>query len=162
MKKYIPAIDRLAVTCAVEHFTAIMAHDLLEHPERSEGVDERFKQLWRWHAIEETEHKAVAFDVYQTAKGGYLRRAFNMLIVTLMFCLRASIVQGIFLWKDGKLFSPSTWIDGAKFYFGKGGLVRSIWKNYIDYYRPSFHPWDHDNREYLESWIAEARSYKAV
>ena len=162
MKKYIPAIDRLAVTCAVEHFTAIMAHDLLEHPERSEGVDERFRQLWRWHAIEETEHKAVAFDVYQAANGGYLRRVFNMLIVTLMFCLRASIVQGIFLWKDGKLFSPSTWIDGFKFYFGKQGLVRSIWKNYLDYYRPGFHPWDHDNREYLESWIAEARSYKAV
>ena len=162
MKKWIPAIDRLAVTCAVEHFTAIMAHDLLEHPERSDGVDENFKQLWRWHAIEETEHKAVAFDVYQAAGGGYFRRVFNMLIVTIMFCLRASIVQGIFLWKDGNLFKPSTWIDGFKFYFGKGGLTRSIFKNYIDYYRPGFHPWDHDNREYLKSWIAEAQSYRAV
>jgi len=66
-----------------------MAHDLLEHPERSDGVDENFKQLWRWHAIEETEHKAVAFDVYQAVGGGYFRRVFNMLIVTIMFCLRA-------------------------------------------------------------------------
>jgi len=53
-------------------------------------------------------------------------------------------------------------MDGFKFYFGKGGLTRSIFKNYLDYYRPGFHPWDHDNREYLESWIAEAQSYKAV
>jgi hypothetical protein len=162
MRKLVPAIDRLALTCAVEHFTAIMAHDLLQHPERSDGVDENFKQLWRWHAIEETEHKAVAFDVYQAVGGGYLRRMLAMVVVTIMFCLRASIVQGIFLWKDGKLFSPSTWIDGFKFYFGKDGLTRSIFKNYLDYYRTDFHPWDHDNREYLESWIEEAQSYKAV
>lgn len=162
MRKWVPAIDRLALTCAVEHFTAIMAHDLLQHPERSDGVDENFKQLWRWHAIEETEHKAVAFDVYQAVGGGYLRRMLAMVVVTIMFCLRASIVQGIFLWKDGKLFSPSTWIDGFKFYFGKDGLTRSIFKNYLDYYRTDFHPWDHDNREYLESWIEEAQSYKAV
>ncbi len=162
MRKWVPAIDRLALTCAVEHFTAIMAHDLLQHPERSDGVDENFKQLWRWHAIEETEHKAVAFDVYQAVGGGYLRRMLAMVVVTVMFCLRASIVQGIFLWKDGKLFSPSTWIDGFKFYFGKDGLTRSIFKNYLDYYRTDFHPWDHDNREYLESWIEEAQSYKAV
>ncbi|KZZ45224.1 MAG: metal-dependent hydrolase [Saccharospirillaceae bacterium] len=162
MRKWVPAIDRLALTCAVEHFTAIMAHDLLQHPERSDGVDENFKQLWRWHAIEETEHKAVAFDVYLAVGGGYLRRMLAMVVVTIMFCLRASIVQGIFLWKDGKLFSPSTWIDGFKFYFGKDGLTRSIFKNYLDYYRTDFHPWDHDNREYLESWIEEAQSYKAV
>ena len=162
MKKWIPAIDRLAVTCAVEHFTAIMAQDLLENDHRSAGVDEKFKQLWRWHAIEETEHKAVAFDVYQAVGGGYLRRVFNMAMVTLMFCARASIVQGIFLWKDGKLFSPSTWIDGFKFYFGKGGLTRSIFKNYLDYYRPGFHPWDHDNRDLLEKWTGEGHGYKAV
>ena len=162
MRKWVPAIDRLALTCAVEHFTAIMAHDLLQQPERSDGVDENFIQMWRWHAIEETEHKAVAFDVYQAVGGGYLRRMLAMVVVTIMFCLRASIVQGIFLWKDGKLFSPSTWIDGFKFYFGKDGLTRSIFKNYLDYYRTDFHPWDHDNREYLESWIEEAQSYKAV
>jgi uncharacterized protein len=162
MKKYLPAISRLSVTCAIEHFTAIMAHDILNNPKSTEGMDEKFKALWQWHAVEETEHKAVAFDVYQQAGGSYVRRIIGMMLITVMFCLRASTVQAIFLWKDGKLFSPKVWWQGAKMYFGKGGLVRSIWRDYIDYYRPSFHPWDHDNRELLQDWIEKGQSYKTV
>lgn len=162
MKKLIPARGRLAVTCAIEHFTAIMAHDVLTNPEATAGMDERFRELWRWHAIEETEHKAVAFDVYQATNGSYLRRIIAMMIVTVMFCIRASTVQAIFLWKDGQLLKPKTWWDGITFYFGKNGLVKNIWRNYIDYYRPGFHPWDHDNRDLLEKWTGEGHGYKAV
>jgi predicted metal-dependent hydrolase len=53
-------------------------------------------------------------------------------------------------------------MQGIRMYFGKNGLVKNIWKDYIDYYRPSFHPWDHDNRELLQEWIAKGQSYKAV
>lgn len=162
MKKYLPAISRLAITTAVEHFTAIMAHDILTNPKNSEGMDEKFKALWKWHAVEETEHKAVAFDVYKQAGGGYFNRIIAMMIVTITFCIRVSSVQAIFLWKDGKLFSPKVWMQGIRMYFGKNGLVKNIWKDYIDYYRPSFHPWDHDNRELLQEWIAQGQSYKAV
>ena len=162
MRKYVPAIGRLAITCAVEHFTAIMANDLLTNPQSTEGMDEKFKTLWQWHAIEETEHKAVAFDVYQQAGGSYIRRIIAMIIVTIFFCLKTTTVQSIFLWKDGKFFSPTIWWQGAKMYFGKHGIVRSIWSDYIDYYRPSFHPWDHDNRELLEEWIEKGQSYKTV
>jgi predicted metal-dependent hydrolase len=162
MKKYIPAIGRLAITCAVEHFPAIMAHDILNKPQRTKGMDEKFKALWKWHAIEETEHKAVAFDVYQQAGGSYIRRVITMMLITIFFCLRTSSVQAIFLWKDGKLFSPKVWWQGVKMYFGKHGIVSSIWSDYIDYYRPSFHPWDHDNRELLEEWIEKGQSYKTV
>lgn len=162
MKKYLPARSRLAVTCAIEHFTAIMAHDVLSNPRATEGMDERFRELWRWHAIEETEHKAVAFDVYQASDGSYWRRIVAMLMVTVMFCLRTSIVQAIFLWKDGQLLKPKTWWQGISFYFGSNGLVKNIWRNYIDYYRPGFHPWDHDNRELLEQWSGEGHGYKTV
>jgi len=162
MKKLLPARSRLAVTCAVEHFTAIMAHDVLSNPEATAGMDERFKELWRWHAIEETEHKAVAFDVYQATNGNYFRRVLAMFIVTIMFCVRASIVQGMFLHKDKQLFKLKTWKDGFDFYFGRNGMVKNIWRNYIDYYRPSFHPWDHDNRELLAQWTDSAPGYKTV
>ena len=162
MKKYVPAIGRLAVTCAVEHFTAIMAHDILTNPKSTEGMDEKFKPLWKWHAVEETEHKAVAFDVYKQAGGSYIRRVIAMMLVTVMFCLRVSTVQAIFLWKDGKLFSPKVWWQGLNMYFGKNSLVKNIWRNYVDYYRPSFHPWDHDNRVLLQEWIEKGHRYKTV
>jgi hypothetical protein len=162
MKKLIPARGRLAITCAVEHFTAIMAHDLLTNPKSTDGMDEAFKALWKWHAVEETEHKAVAFDVYQASGGSYIRRVLAMMMVTIMFCMRVSTVQAIFLWKDGKLFSPKVWWQGIKMYFGENSLIKNIWRNYVDYYRPSFHPWDHDNRELLEQWTEQGQSFKTV
>ncbi|WP_320819515.1 metal-dependent hydrolase [Thalassolituus sp.] len=162
MKKWMPARRRLAITCAVEHFTAILAHQVLTNPEATEGMDPRFKEMWTWHAIEETEHKAVCFDAYEATGGKYFMRVFAMFNVTWMFLLRATIVQCIFLWKDGKLFSPSVWKSGFSFYWKKPGLIRSVWNDYKDYYRRDFHPWDHDNREELGKWQAGHENYKVV
>ena len=162
MRKYMPARRRLAITCAVEHFTAILAHQVLTNPESTEGMDPRFKEMWTWHAIEETEHKGVCYDVYEQTGGGYWLRVFAMFNVTWMFLLRTAIVQGIFLWKDGKLFKPSTWKSGFNFFWKKPGLIPSIWSDYKDYYRRDFHPWDHDNRELLSEWQADHDNYKTV
>ncbi len=162
IKKWLPRKHRLAITCALEHFTAIMAHQILTNPEATEGMHPQFKEMWRWHAIEETEHKAVAFDVYQEAVGSYWLRVLTMIIITMFFCLRTSIIQAIFLWKDGKLFSPKVWWKGFQFYFLKPGLVPTIWRDYLDYFRRDFHPWMHDNRELLGQWEAEGQKYKSV
>ena len=165
MRQHVPAAHRLAITCALEHFTAIMAHQVLTNPMATADMHEQFKEMWRWHAIEETEHKAVAFDVYQAAVGRYWLRVLTMLQVTFFFCLRTTIYQMIFLWKDGQLFNPKVWWQGLKFYFfeNKGrGLVPSIWHDYLDYFKRDFHPWQHDNRELLGQWQAEEHSYKTV
>ena len=162
MKKWLPRKHRLAVTCALEHFTAIMAHQVLTNPESTEGMHPQFKEMWRWHAIEETEHKAVAYDVYQQAVGSYWLRILTMINVTILFCLRTSIIQAIFLWKDGQLFNPKVWWKGLQFYFLKPGLVPTIWRDYLDYFRRDFHPWMHDNRELLGEWEAEQQKYKTV
>ena len=65
------ALDNLAVTCALEHFTAILAKLLLTEPSLRERFHPSMLPLWYWHAIEELDHKAVAFDVYQAADGDY-------------------------------------------------------------------------------------------
>lgn len=162
IKKWLPRQHRLAITCALEHFTAIMAHQILTNPEATEGMHPQFKEMWRWHAVEETEHKAVAFDVYQAAVGSYWLRVLTMINITVFFCLRTSIIQAIFLWKDGKLFSPKVWWKGFQFYFLKPGLVPTIWRDYLDYFRRDFHPWMHDNSELLAQWEAEGQKYKSV
>jgi len=163
MRKHVPAKHMLAATCALEHFTAIMAHWVLTDPMATEGMDQRFKELWKWHAIEETEHKAVAFDVYQETVGSYWIRIISMINVTIMFCLRTAMLQSVFLWKDGKLFSPKTWFSAIKMTFGpRRGIIPNLFRNYIDYFRPDFHPWDHDNRELLKEWEAGHDNYKVI
>lgn len=165
MRKYIPASHRLAITCALEHFTAIMAHQVLTNPMTTRDMHPQFKEMWRWHAIEETEHKAVAFDVYQEAVGSYWLRVFVMLEVTLMFCFRTTLYQAIFLWKDRQLFNPKVWWQGLHFYFLEGGfrgLVPSMARDYLAYFKRDFHPWQQDNRDLLQEWNQEGHQYKTV
>lgn len=80
----LPASHALAITIALEHITAILAHVILENPEYVEG-DEEAMQMWLWHAMEEDEHKAVAYDVYERTVGSYLLRATYQVIMTAIF-----------------------------------------------------------------------------
>jgi predicted metal-dependent hydrolase len=84
-KKTAPAAARLAVTCALEHFTAILAEQLLTDEDHRERLHPSVRDLWVWHALEESEHKAVAFDVFQKVSGSYAIRARVMLIATAFF-----------------------------------------------------------------------------
>src|SRR3982751_2957681 len=59
-----PPIASLAATMALEHFTAILAHQLLANPRHLEGAESETANLWRWHACEEVEHKGVAYDTW--------------------------------------------------------------------------------------------------
>ena len=63
-RRLLPRATQLAVTCALEHFTAMMADLFLDHPELWANTPEDIVRLWQWHSMEETEHKAVAFDVF--------------------------------------------------------------------------------------------------
>src|SRR3546814_16965350 len=55
---------QLAATCALEHFTATLANAILADPAHLAGADAEAQRMWRWHAIEEIEHKAVAYDTW--------------------------------------------------------------------------------------------------
>src|SRR5690606_24816210 len=63
----------LAVTIALEHFTAMFAHEFLNHPKHFAGSDTEQAELWRWHAVEEIEHKGVAFDTWLHATRNWSR-----------------------------------------------------------------------------------------
>ena len=54
----------LISTIALEHFTAMMAEMHARHRNLFGTTDPEIEKLWRWHAVEETEHKAVAYDVF--------------------------------------------------------------------------------------------------
>ncbi len=50
----------------------MVASGLYEH----ELTDPRFAKLFKWHLIEEIEHRNVAYDIYQHLYGSYLVRAY--------------------------------------------------------------------------------------
>lgn len=143
---------KLAITCALEHFTAIMAECVLGHPEALDSLHPTMRKLWAWHCIEETEHKAVAYDVFQHVVGDEDMRHRVMLRVTLFFIYRNARNMTHLLYKDGQLFRPSVWYKGIKTLFGKKGLMRGLWPLYREYYQPGFHPWHRDSSAMVDQW----------
>lgn len=152
VQKNFSAERQLAGTVAMEHFTAIMADLLLREPHWIEGAVEPMQSLWRWHALEETEHKAVAFDVYMQVCGDrkILRRAMRQAT----FFFLKDVTRGMWhmLRKDGKLSDlPMMW-RGMRWLWGRNGFFRKLVGVYRDYYQSDFHPWQHDNRDLLDQY----------
>jgi uncharacterized protein len=146
-------LRKLAATCALEHFTAILADVLLRNPDLiPEGTHAEMRAMWNWHAVEENEHKAVCFDVYQSVATGpmaYIRRVETMLMVTALFWQRIVKNQMVLIRQDGTQRDWKQWAAVARFAFTKPGALRRLAKPYLDYFKPGFHPWQHDNRALL-------------
>ncbi len=150
--------DFLASTVGMEHITAIMAEYLLEHPHVLDPLPTSARELLLWHAVEEIEHKAVAFDVYDTCVGERRRLHIVMGIQTVLFLWQVGLYQLSLLRWAKKIPSIGDVVGAAKFFFGKEGLARNIVKPYLDYYRDDFHPWDNDNTALIDKW-KESRGY---
>lgn len=153
VNKILPPIQRLAATAALEHLTAIMAEQALDEATSIfNEAEPPMKALWQWHAAEEMEHKAVAFDVYRAVGGEEAMRKSALRRATFFLSLDALIGTLHMLKKDGNLFKLSVWREGFEFLFGKQGMVRRIAPSYREYFRDGFHPWQQDTRPLLEAW----------
>jgi predicted metal-dependent hydrolase len=141
----LPAEANLAATAALEHFTAILADAFMEEGLTDE-MHENVKWLWLWHAIEETEHKAVAFDVYRAIGGKYAMRVLVMLAVTRRFILNSTRFQLMLLRADGQLTNLRSMGRYLWRFWGPRGYFTKLLPAYLSYYRPDFHPWQQDNR----------------
>lgn len=139
----------LVATIALEHFTAMMAESHIRNADLFADVDPGIERLWRWHAMEETEHKAVAFDVFMAATRGmaparrYWRRCVSMAIITLNFTDNITRFAARLLEADG--YSPSAARKAVRrFVWVSPGLFTRGWRTYFAWYRPGFHPFDHN------------------
>lgn len=130
----------LAKTCALEHFTAMFAEAVLERPEFLEAMDERLRPLWLWHAVEESEHKSVAFDVYQQQVGSYWIRASEMAFTTVLFSFFTGLHTVQLLHHQGELGNLRSIAKGMSRLAGKKGFFRGMLPRYLAYYRRDFHP----------------------
>ncbi|MFC0250737.1 metal-dependent hydrolase [Massilia consociata] len=155
--------NRVAITCALEHYTAMLADGVLRHPEWIADAEPALRRLWEWHAVEELEHKAVAFDAYRAAGGGYWRRVLWFLHVSLVFWFDNFWQTAHNLHRDGALWKIGTWASAARTWFGRRGLAWHMAGPVLAYFSPSFHPWQHDNRALLKTWLdSNSDAYRAV
>ena len=154
LKDKLPAPAQLAVTIAQEHFTAIIAQLVLTDPRMIAGADPQLSALWRWHALEETEHKAVAFDVYEKVMGrglkSYALRTGSMVLTTLGFMGLVFYYQQQLLKADKHARGWKGFGNFANFLFASPGLLPRLALPWLAYFRPGFHPWDHDNKHLLK------------
>ena len=130
----------LAVTCAYEHLTATLAQATLQHADWLDGAEERMQTLWRWHASEEIEHSAVAYDLYQAVGGKHGPRVRWYLHVLLTMALEATAQTLINLHHSGALWRLATWRDGLSFFFGRRGAAWRCGPALLRYFRRDFHP----------------------
>lgn len=150
-----PRRMRLAVTCALEHFTALMARSLLGDERMLAGAHPAMAALWRWHAAEENEHKAVAFDLFVAAGGTYAERVSAMVGASVIFWAKVFEHQARMMRADGTLGSPREWLALGRFLFVTPGGLRRIAPAYLRYYLPRFHPRDIDSDALVERWRRE-------
>ena len=147
----------LAVVAALEHYTATLAETLLGEPEaRAEMEHDGARHLFLWHALEEAEHKAVAFDVYRHCGGTERIRILTMWVIHLNFLLETSIWTAISLGRD-----PAARRHPVR-------LLRSVWRlrrspftslrtvrKLLRYHRRGFHPCDWESSELISTWRSE-------
>jgi predicted metal-dependent hydrolase len=152
VRRTLPKRSQLAATCALEHFTAMMAESLLKQAGMRDGMHATMSPLWVWHALEESEHKAVAYDVYKAAGGGYFRRAGIMLLATVIFFAFTLWVQAHFLAERKLLWKPWRLARGAMNLWIWPGWFTRLVPVYFQYFKPGFHPNDRDNSALLATW----------
>lgn len=144
-------IASLAATMALEHFTAILAHELLRDPRHLAAADAETAALWRWHAIEEIEHKGVAYDTWLHATRDWPRfkrwrvKAKVMLLVTRNFVVDRTAGTLELLRQDG-ITGPKAWARFFWFAFVRPGMMRKVLGAWASFFMPGFHPWNHDDR----------------
>src|SRR5579884_1505649 len=149
-----PPIVSLAATMALEHFTAILAHQLLANPKHLAGAQKETAELWRWHAAEEIEHKGVAYDtwLHATRKWPSSKRwklkAKVMLYVTRNFLVDRTAGALELMRQDG-VTGIRAWSRLIWYLWVRPGMFRKIAGAWLTFFMPAFHPWNEDDRHLL-------------
>jgi hypothetical protein len=151
-----PAKSNLAATAALEHFTATLAELVLTSEEtRRLFGDQEVRNLFVWHALEESEHKAVAFDVYKAVGGTERLRVWTMTFLRWGFVLGMVLQTVVSLLGDRDTYRPRVLVRSLRRFVRSPVVSPAVWRQLKDYNRPDFHPDDSDTTELVVRWEAE-------
>jgi uncharacterized protein len=151
-----PAKANLAATAALEHFTATLAELVLRSEEIRDLMGaEPVRDLFVWHALEESEHKAVAFDVYKAVGGGERLRVWTMNFFRYGFVLGMGLAVVLSLLGDRATYRRGNLRQSWRRLKTSPIADPKVWAQLKDYNRPDFHPDDSDTTALVETWRAE-------
>ena len=151
-----PPIANLAATAALEHFTATLAELVLtsEETRATFGHDE-LRNLFLWHALEESEHKAVAFDVYKAVGGSERTRVWTMKFLRIGFVLGMALQVIVSLLGDRSTYRWGNLRRSWRTFRRSPMMRREVWDQLCDYDRRDFHPDDSDTTGLVDVWRKE-------
>ncbi len=127
----------LGVTACMEHMTSVLAEQLTHDDAYLEKAHPVMRDLWVWHAMEEAEHGAVAFDVFARKRRGYFYRVWLMILSTLLLLQIFSRNYGLIAAKDR---APGATREMLRYLFWSPGFLRRSFAPYLRWYLPGFHP----------------------
>ncbi len=148
----LPAKLNLAITAAAEHFTAILAEGAFSNAVL-DRCDPSMRALLAWHAAEEIEHKAVAYDVLQTVDPSYALRIAGLAVATVM-------LSGFWAWgaitllrQDG--MTLRRFVRELRAAPDRDPVIARVFVRGIrQYLRRDFHPSDNPNDQLAADWFA--------
>jgi len=153
MQRVLPPSVQLAFTAAAEHFTSVLAEQLLSDDAFAEqDVPDDVRALFEWHALEECEHKAVAFDVYDQCVGNEAIRLATMHATSaLLGVVAAAALVGSTI-TDRKARNPLTFARSLLNLRNSPFARKKIAVRLLEYNRIGFHPDDRDTERLVEAW----------
>ncbi len=147
----VPPSVRLAVTVALEHFTACLAERALT-ADFLDNAHPAMRDLYRWHAAEEIEHKSVAFDVFEEVDGRYWIRILGLGLATAGLLGFWTVATRMLIAQE-KGLAPAEIEQQRRAARERGQDREVIKKAFIDYLRFDFHPDDRDNYGLAERYL---------
>lgn len=143
----------LAVTAALEHFTATLAELALSDEEfRTMTGHPAVTDLFVWHALEEAEHKAVAFDVYRAVGGSERVRIVTMKVARKAFVVLTTLQVVISLLGDRATYRRGALRASVRRFRASPLMRREVREQLREYDRPGFHPNDRDTDALVDEW----------
>ncbi|MCG6037209.1 metal-dependent hydrolase [Acinetobacter baumannii] len=151
-------VEQVAATVVMEHYTATLARLLLTDQLIKRKTTQESRNLWEWHALEELEHKSVAFDVLNAIGGNSSKNRklalarVTKLIMPIMFEYWIKILKR----KDIR-FSLKQLKDGVFLGFGgvnRLGILSKAFVDMLDVRNENFNPL-HMQTEQLEAEFRE-------
>ena len=153
LERRLPRKVQLGVTAFLEHLTAVAARMLFIEPKISDSIHPEMLRFWRWHAAEELEHKAVAFDLFKAIGGGYLLRVCCAIAAILLLTGPFIKIARRMLRDDPTAITPENRQQTRELNRAVAGPeLRMI----AAYFKPGFHPWQYDDAKYLSQWYDSA------
>ena len=146
----------LATTAALEHYTAILAEVLLSDDAALPMMGRpEIADVFLWHALEESEHKAVAFDVYRAVGGSERTRRIGMNVITVGFLGGMTVELLLSLLGDRDTYRRGRLRASVARLRENPLLRRDVWRKIRAYNKPGFHPNDNDTDSLVDRWRTE-------